>query len=1188
MHRNSSALLPATVLLLAFSVAGCALFGGPSRDMLRSQAADLDRKARESYFYDWPAAVESARQAIALDAESIPLSRFIVGEALYLAGEQEEAFPYFLAALRGENSLIALASRFLIRDFYVSRSIALDLAATEPRCDTLVCRGVIASEAIEWARATLRSWEQRRIERHLSWPREWRLFRASDRTSFRDLAAVSPEEEAYRNRRSFIPPDARVVTLSETGSAFDLQNHFSPVRNSVFFAAATISVDEDQQAVFLPYIAVPHRLYVDGAVVIERDADRLTAGLVSGVVPIRLSRGEHTLLLKLAPYLSEQGYATVPWFHVADARLPDGADIGDRRDGDDPLTAYLRLLVRDLLFGDVHVEDWEDWYATVSGSRAPAPLFWIARLYRRAGEGQRAVSLLSFLVKEWPALVMVKSDLIESCQDTGDEACVRETIASEDGNDRNELVWLLRLSDVYYGKKWYAKDVENAAQLVKRYGRYPVAYYYLSDAWRALGDTRRAARVRQRALAAIPAYQPTWSRLAELYRETGDLPALITTARKLVEMDPYRTEYRRMLGEAYLADASWGKAEQEFRTTIAHNPESAALWMRLGDVLALQGRSSEAVAAFRRAYELAPEEPEYAERLDAFGGVDLRFFRERAVEDAAVDAKIAEFRRHASDYPQRYTIIYDEGIRQVYYNGSSRSRFRLVIALNTEEGVREFATVSNYGRILSARVVKPDGRTVPTWRADAEYLYFLDTEPGDVIDFTIESLEGPRSWLGGSDFRWFFATEGIFNLHSRLVVRFPYDMPVTFFVRGAVQRSERQEEGMKEFLFETNGLFQPSAEPMMPPMSDVLPLLSYTTAASWNDFARWQALFIREQSSESTAIARFVESTTASVSDPHDRIAILRDWVARQVRYLSNDKGIDALRPAPVEKTFNEKAGDCKDKALLLKTMLSSAGVTAHYALVKSRQAGTLWRDFPAMQFDHALVFIPPQKGISEGFFVDPTAGYDHSSGINPLLEGTDAFVIDDQTGGYRFEKVERRTAGMVSLIVDAEGRVRISLTGSAASTARYRFAADGDPFAFLAEIVSRAAGGPIAVTQCTLVSGQYDEPFESACMSRPFVPALVTAVLKNLVELQERRYPLLLFDRIGRWQAEVMPCPAEIKPTEVDNEFFRWYLRKESGACKAVLEMKTIEIPADRYAAFRDAVTAALVLENRVKGDAP
>ncbi len=1185
MKSTSRIFFIGAALLIALETIGCASL--VSSETRRAAADVSEKKARELYFSDWDSAVEAAHAAIGHDPKGSDLANFIAGEERYLAGDHEAAVPFLLAALRGRDPLAALAALHLIRDLYVSRPLAIELALTSPACASPLCRAVISAEAFEWACATKRPWDARRQQERLFRPLSFQLFRAADQSAFRDLSALSAEEEAYLAGTLKPPAGARRVELPETVSAFDLRHYFTPVRNAVFFAAASIETERTETVTLLPYISVPFRLYVDGKVALERDADLLSAGVIAGAASLELAKGKHTILLKLAPYLSDDAYVSL-LFHRDGEASAGAVDIAAADDRDDPLSAYLRLLTGDLLYADAGVPRWEEFYASVNGSRSPGPLFQTARAYRRAGNDQSAGSLLSFLAGERPDLILPKSELLEVYQDLGDDAGARRVIASEEGRERTELPWLLRLSDIYFSKKWYAADLANVERLIDLYETYPVAYYYLSDAWHGMGDIGKAARIRQRAVRLMPGYQPTLSRLAELYREAGDLSGIIRTAKQLRALDPHNGDHARLLAEVYFSDGNWGRAARIFREALERDPEAADLWARLGDTLLLDGDRDGAVAAFRSAYELAPESIEYADRLDSVGALSSGFFAKQALDDAAVDRKIAQFRAEASKYTQKYTIIYDEGLQQIHYSGSVRSRFRMTIALNTDEGVREFSTVANYGRILSARVVKPDGTPVPGWRADAKNLYFLDTMPGDVIDFVMETSVGPRSWLGGTDFRWFFATEGVYNLHSRIALRYPKDLPVLFHVRGPAKSVTLEEDDGTTRIFETFGLTQASREEAMPPVVDELPLLSYTTVRSWDDLGRWQAVFLREQSEPSAEAERRAMELTQGLTDSGKRVEALRDWVARQVRYLSDDAGIAKVKPEKTTRTLAEKAGDCKDKALLLKLLLSYAGIEARYALVKSRPFGSLIRELPSMQFDHALLYIPPQTGIEKGYFVDATSSYDHYRGINPELEGVVALVIDEQRGTHEFLPVVSGLANTVSLAVTADGAARLTLTGPAASNGRYRFAVDSDPFSYFAALIAKMAGLiPVAVSQCALAGDQYAEPLEVSCAARAFFPALVSAVLGPVVAAQERRYPLYLGDRIGSWSVLMQGIAAPAEPVTVENEFFAWRVVPAEGGVTVAFELRTTEIPPANYAAFRAAAGAAMTEENKLRGAA-
>lgn len=1163
----------------------CASFGGAARD----RAMEFQRTAREMYLADWVKAVEAAQAAVELAPDDTETASFIAGEALYLAGDHEAAFPHLLRALRGRDPLAALAALHLIRDLYVSRRIAGDIAATRPACANDLCRAVIAAEAWEWARVMKRPLDERRIRAELHNPHVLRLFRAGGAAAFRDLSAMTPEEEAYVAGAPFPTTDMRIVAIEESGPSLNLRNYFSPIGNAVFFAAGELSIPEDGPVTVLPYITVPFRLYVDGKLVMERDADRFSLGLIAASARLTLTKGKHSVLLKLAPYLSEDAIFSVS-FHNDGATMPetDSDDPSAPKDGDDLFALHLRLMARDLLYGDIGVPQWEDAYASSDGSRSPALLFQAARAYRRSGDEQRAASLLSFLSGSFPDLILIKSELIDIYRNLGDDDGARRVIASEDGHDRPELPWLLRRGDIYYEKKWYAADIANAEDLTDRYRDHPVAYYYLSDSWQGLGNIAKAAAVRQKAVRILPGYQPTLSRLADLYREMGKLPELIATLRTLLEIDPHHLGFNRMLGEAYLADGRWGRALPTFQRAIERNPESAELWALAGDAAMLVGERDTAVTAFRRAWELAPESREYAERLDSVGETASDFFARYALPDTAVDEKIGAYRKVRDKYPQKYAIVYDEGLQHLHYSGSVRSRFRMTIALNNEEGVREFATVANYGRVVSARVVKPDGAVIPAWRADAKNIYFLETAPGDVIDFVIESLQGPRSWLGGTDFRWFFASEGVYNLHSRLVLLAPKDFKLLFHLQGPATRTETEEQDGAAFVFETRDTYQPSREEAMPPFMDEAPFLAYTTVPSWDDFSRWQAVFIRQQTENSAEIERQVMALVQG-KNADGRVQALRDWVARAIGYLSDDRGIDKVKPEKTTAVFTQRSGDCKDKALLLKLMLSYAGIESRYALVKSRAGGALMRGLPSMQFDHAVVYIPPQEGVATGYFVDPTASYDHYRALNPEIEGADAFVVHETTGRYEFVPLLSGLTASVALDIGADGAAKLTLTGAAASNGRFRHASDGDPFSYFSSLIARMAGAPVAVSQCTLSSDAYAEPLEVTCAARPFIPALAGALFGKLVEPSERRYAALLGDRVGRWKVTVRGVAAPDAVWTVQNDLFEWRaVPLEGGGVEMTIDLRRTRIEPAEYAAFRAAVATVMEKERALKGVQP
>ena len=95
-------------------------------------------------------------------------------------------------------------------------------------------------------------------------------------------------------------------------------------------------------------------------------------------------------------------------------------------------------------------------------------------------------------------------------------------------------------------------------------------------------------------------------------------------------------------------------------------------------------------------------------------------------------------------------------------------------------------------------------------------------------------------------------------------------------------------------------------------------------------------------------------------------------FVQNDVRYLGLEIGANTHRPHPPAEVFNQRFGDCKDKALLLSVILQQQGIPAFVALVNTTTRSQLINTSPSPGvFDHAITAI--QRSGGEFLFVDPT-----------------------------------------------------------------------------------------------------------------------------------------------------------------------------------------------------------------------
>lgn len=100
-------------------------------------------------------------------------------------------------------------------------------------------------------------------------------------------------------------------------------------------------------------------------------------------------------------------------------------------------------------------------------------------------------------------------------------------------------------------------------------------------------------------------------------------------------------------------------------------------------------------------------------------------------------------------------------------------------------------------------------------------------------------------------------------------------------------------------------------------------------------------------------------------------LAALR-FVQNEVRYLALSSGIGGYQPNSPNTVVKQRFGDCKDKSVLLTTLLHKMNVEAYPTLVNTGLKRTLTELMPSSKiFDHCIVKVVDKKGTN--LWYDPT-----------------------------------------------------------------------------------------------------------------------------------------------------------------------------------------------------------------------
>jgi len=127
---------------------------------------------------------------------------------------------------------------------------------------------------------------------------------------------------------------------------------------------------------------------------------------------------------------------------------------------------------------------------------------------------------------------------------------------------------------------------------------------------------------------------------------------------------------------------------------------------------------------------------------------------------------------------------------------------------------------------------------------------------------------------------------------------------------------------------------------------------------------------------------------TQGTNSDRERVARIREWVNRNIRYLSVHIGVEGWIPHPASQVLKTRYGDCKDQTGFMQAMLSVVGIESTQALINTGSSYYLPRLPQAGAFDHVIVYIP-----SLDLYVDPTDRYAAFGSLPEALFGKPALL---------------------------------------------------------------------------------------------------------------------------------------------------------------------------------------------------
>ena len=141
---------------------------------------------------------------------------------------------------------------------------------------------------------------------------------------------------------------------------------------------------------------------------------------------------------------------------------------------------------------------------------------------------------------------------------------------------------------------------------------------------------------------------------------------------------------------------------------------------------------------------------------------------------------------------------------------------------------------------------------------------------------------------------------------------------------------------------------------------------------TWKNVIDWGTKLYHVKDKISPQLQAKINAIKSKSIEESDRIVAALEFVQNEIRYLGLEDGIGSYKPFSPNKVFEQRFGDCKDKTLLLVTILNAMDIEAYPMLVNSVIGKSIPEILPSPKsFDHVVVKATDKTG--RDLYYDPT-----------------------------------------------------------------------------------------------------------------------------------------------------------------------------------------------------------------------
>lgn len=252
------------------------------------------------------------------------------------------------------------------------------------------------------------------------------------------------------------------------------------------------------------------------------------------------------------------------------------------------------------------------------------------------------------------------------------------------------------------------------------------------------------------------------------------------------------------------------------------------------------------------------------------------------------------------------------------------------------------------------------------------YANLEDIRKDDLIDFAY-SIEGDNPIFNGEKYLFVPLQDGTpLDLYS-IKIFYAKNTNYQYACVGcdsSIVVEKLEENDYKMLKIERKKLKPLEFETNMPDGFIPYSYLVLSSINSWREVNDWAQSVFKLDATPDVTLA--LEESLKGTELLEEKISKLINYVQDDIRYMGIETGIGSIKPSPPDTIVKRRFGDCKDKSLLLVSLLKNIGVERAYpVLVNTFYKKELAHFLPTNQiFNHCIVRFDINDSI---YYIDPT-----------------------------------------------------------------------------------------------------------------------------------------------------------------------------------------------------------------------